>query len=549
VDSKHVYQDIANEVEMLLKNNNTSKGGSMTARAMPTTSTHSLATLLKTKLSEQYLQVRKAFRDMDVNKDGSIGAEELAHVFAKLNIQVDWGTVMKLMNQFDSDNNGKISYDEFMEHFAPGIQGKEEGGVGISLQQRHEALKTKQQSTRKMAIPTMSLESLESLLKTKLSEQYLQVRKAFRDMDVNKDGCVDAQELAFVMNKFNIPVEESQCIAIFKRLDSDNNGKMSYDEFMEHFAPGIQGKEEGGVGISLQHHHAMVVQRPSRAQTSSSLSRPSSNAMPKGPVKVRGRHNMARRASIAQEQLLDGITVDEVMSRLKNKLASQTASVHNAFRLFDKDNDGTISPLELRRVLDRYCLHLPDRHFATLMAKIDTDGDGLINYAEFMKAFGFSILPAETGGVSIELQKRADKMPPLSRKMTRRPSYPALGVKAKPMDMLKLHQKIKKIIAGSAQDIKRSFQALDPMCDGTVTCQEFVGVLASRGIAKVGSEEILSIASHYSASRKSSDAPSETIVHGRVNYTRFLAAFRVIPGSATGHKVVAAPRRVVSYAA
>ena len=44
------------------------------------------------------------------------------------------------MARFDIDGNGEIGYSEFVHAFAPGIQGKEEGGVGIALQQRNEAM-------------------------------------------------------------------------------------------------------------------------------------------------------------------------------------------------------------------------------------------------------------------------------------------------------------------------------------------------------------------------------------------------------------------------
>jgi calmodulin len=56
-----------------------------------------------------------------------------------------------------------------------------------------------------------------------------------------------------------------------------------------------------------------------------------------------------------------------------------------AFKVFDKDNDGYISAAELRHVLTNIGEKLSDEEVDEMIREADIDGDGQINYEEFVK--------------------------------------------------------------------------------------------------------------------------------------------------------------------
>jgi calmodulin len=56
-----------------------------------------------------------------------------------------------------------------------------------------------------------------------------------------------------------------------------------------------------------------------------------------------------------------------------------------AFKVFDKDNDGYISAPELRHVLTNIGEKLSDEEVDEMIREADIDGDGQINYEEFVK--------------------------------------------------------------------------------------------------------------------------------------------------------------------
>jgi len=59
------------------------------------------------------------------------------------------------------------------------------------------------------------------------------------------------------------------------------------------------------------------------------------------------------------------------------------ATIREAFRVFDKDGNGSISAAELRHVGEK----LTDEEVDEIIRVADIDGDGQVNYGEFIKYF------------------------------------------------------------------------------------------------------------------------------------------------------------------
>ena len=59
--------------------------------------------------------------------------------------------------------------------------------------------------------------------------------------------------------------------------------------------------------------------------------------------------------------------------------------IREAFKVFDKDGNGYISAAELRHVMTNLGEKLTDFEVDDMIREADVDGDGQINYEEFVK--------------------------------------------------------------------------------------------------------------------------------------------------------------------
>ncbi|KAJ3699979.1 hypothetical protein LUZ61_003684 [Rhynchospora tenuis] len=81
------------------------------------------------------------------------------------------------------------------------------------------------------------------------------------------------------------------------------------------------------------------------------------------------------------------IEFNEFTNLMARKLmeADTDEEMKEAFEVFDKDHNGLISPNELRHVMMNLGENLTDDELAQMIREADTDGDGHVNYEEFVR--------------------------------------------------------------------------------------------------------------------------------------------------------------------
>lgn len=69
----------------------------------------------------------------------------------------------------------------------------------------------------------------------------------------------------------------------------------------------------------------------------------------------------------------------------KMKDTDTEEELREAFKVFDKDGNGFISAAELRHVMTNLGEKLTDEEVDAMIKEADTDGDGQVDYNEFVK--------------------------------------------------------------------------------------------------------------------------------------------------------------------
>ncbi|GLU19067.1 hypothetical protein SLE2022_353350 [Rubroshorea leprosula] len=89
----------------------------------------------------------------------------------------------------------------------------------------------------------------------------------------------------------------------------------------------------------------------------------------------------------ADTDLSGTIDFPEFLNLLARKMkdTKMEEELKEAFRVFDKDQNGFISAAELRQVMTNLGEKLTDEEVDEMIREADVDGDSQINYAEFVK--------------------------------------------------------------------------------------------------------------------------------------------------------------------
>lgn len=88
---------------------------------------------------------------------------------------------------------------------------------------------------------------------------------------------------------------------------------------------------------------------------------------------------------VSEDQLYDTIEFNEFLQMMSKQQKEDVTidSLLDAFRIFDKDEDGFITVDELTRIMTSLGERMTSKELNEMIKEADSDGDGLINYQEF----------------------------------------------------------------------------------------------------------------------------------------------------------------------
>lgn len=193
------------------------------------------------KVRQKFSKARDVFRFVDTDHSGTISRSEVHFFFRFFNVSSDLGD--KFFDGFEVDEDGEISYVEFVKYLWPHIN---PGNEGV-----HWALKKGEEGYQEY-MPTGSppekvfvrrdeehdIELPNDLVKARvniaqrLDLKYKNRRDAFRDLDYDRDGTISIEEMQGFFKLFGW---EEVAERFYHILETKGHGEVHFDTFAQLF--------------------------------------------------------------------------------------------------------------------------------------------------------------------------------------------------------------------------------------------------------------------------------------------------------------------------
>ncbi|KAF9621650.1 hypothetical protein IFM89_025561 [Coptis chinensis] len=166
-------------------------------RAMNKLKKLALKVMAQSMTDEEIKGLQQMFNNMDTDRSGTITLEELKVGLSRLGSKLTESEIKQLMDAADVDKNGSIDYIEFI----------------TATMHRHR------------------LEKEENLYKT------------FQYFDKDGSGFITRDELKHAMSEYGMG-DEATIDEVIRDVDTDNDGKINYEEFVAMMKKGIHDSDE-----------------------------------------------------------------------------------------------------------------------------------------------------------------------------------------------------------------------------------------------------------------------------------------------------------------
>nr|XP_048706118.1 calmodulin-like protein 3 [Caretta caretta] len=263
----------------------------------------------------QIAEFKEAFSLFDKDGDGSITTSELGTVMRSLGQNPTEAELQDMISELDADGSGTVDFPEFLSMMA-----------------------------RKM----------------RDTDSEEEIREAFRVFDRDKNGYISAAELRHVMTNLGEKLTDEEVDEMIKEADSNSDGQVNYEEFVRMMTENCL-VEQTVVPDCLHKAIGLAVTCPMWYRDHFKINE-SATALASGQV-----------------------AFDSCSTGMAGQLAEeQIAEFKEAFSLFDKDGDGSITTGELGTVMRSLGQNPTEAKLQDMVGELDTDGSGTVDFPEFL---------------------------------------------------------------------------------------------------------------------------------------------------------------------
>lgn len=277
------------------------------------------------------------FASIDHQKDGHIGIIDLKSFLVRYGIQASDEDVLLFLRHCDTDNNDRLSIEEFTQL----IQDNQDSLTYSTLENSKLRQSMQRSQTSDMALLQMVLDKiLDHMVAQKLSFPRLR-----DEMDINKTNIINQDNMSeFCAQKLKLALTLEESQVVFRVLDQSRDGRLSVDELIRALNARINQKNQSS---------------PQELQTLYAQSR----------------------------QAVRTKSVDHYLLELAKYMKSNNMKYTDIFSFLDKDKSGNISKEEMKKVFQNQIqASTTEDTFNEFYNYFDTNQSNSVSITEFAGA-------------------------------------------------------------------------------------------------------------------------------------------------------------------
>jgi len=185
-----------------------------------------------------------AFRFFDIDARGYITKNELKDGLNSFDIFPTSNELYLLMRKFDTDNDGLLRYAEFCDILTP-KQAEYSSVLNDRIPSYLDSSKLHlifsyetRRCLKNVLDMTLSNEILSEDLRQKIARRpFFNIYEAFKTLDKNDNGFVDISEFRDLLVDHGVYASSKELMNLVKRYDKNQDGKVSYYDFVQELTP------------------------------------------------------------------------------------------------------------------------------------------------------------------------------------------------------------------------------------------------------------------------------------------------------------------------
>lgn len=186
---------------------------------------------LRNILEKRHTKISDSFRKIDTDKSGSISIEEFRQLFYDFNIELCEQEIITIMRYFDKNNDGQISYQEFLDKILAKDSGEYEEITKDNYYQTQKMLESQHLNGKEESFDD-SIESATAKFMEKVEARRLLFQDTFRILsDKSFDSLIGPEEFKFGVKRLGVSLNDSEVNALIESFFPSGRSRVSLDDF------------------------------------------------------------------------------------------------------------------------------------------------------------------------------------------------------------------------------------------------------------------------------------------------------------------------------